>query len=200
MTTAREHAVRLAVLKAIKERVEEVFTQAKADAFHAFTPGDRVNAATAGDAPAMLGVVTLTKGRAGGLRVTDERAFTAWVREVRPSAIVESVRKSDQDSILKNALVTFRETGELPPGVDEAPDGDPYFSVRPEYATVAQLDWRPYVGALDAPQRAIEPSPCPSPGWRSPIDNTHTHVCTQDAGHGLNHQCECGARWTTREA
>lgn len=202
MATPREHAVRLSVLKAISERVEEVFKAAKAEALPLFAPGDRITATIDGTLdtdPVVVGSVTLTKGRSGGLRVSDQRAFLDWVREVRPSAIVESVRKSDQDSILKEAL----QTGELPPGVDLAADTSPYLTVRPDYAAVARLDWRPFVGALDAPQAVgeVEAEPvqadaaCASPGWRSTTDNSHHHACKSPAGHGPQHECECGARW-----
>ena len=134
---AREHAIRLVVLKAIKERVAQVDKDAKLDAFSQFGPGDRIVAYVGGQP---IGTVAVTKGRSSW-KVTNPAAFLAWCKANRPSAIVESVRASDQTAILK-AIET---TGEVPAGV-EMDEGEPYFTVRPDYDAVMALDWRPFIG------------------------------------------------------
>lgn len=134
---AREHAIRLVVLKAIKERVMQVDKDAKLDAAAEFAPGDRVVAYVDGKP---IGSVTVAHGRKGWA-VANPAAFLAWCKEHRPTAVVEAVRKSDQDAILK----AIAATGEVPDGVVET-EGEPYFTVKPDYHAVQQLDWRPFVG------------------------------------------------------
>lgn len=99
----------------------------------------------------VLGTVTLTDGKTGA-RVTDEAAFTAWVRKHRPDEIVETVRPSYQKAVLaeaKDAGAPVTRDGELIPGV-EIVHGDPYPSVRAvdgamdavrDAWSTGQLDW-----------------------------------------------------------
>lgn len=97
--------------------------------------------------------ISISAGKAAKLEVVDERAFTDWVREFRPGAIVtvESVRDSDRDQILKVFTETFEETGELPPGVMLGNPGEPYVMVKQSKAQAQAVveAWR--AGALALP-------------------------------------------------
>lgn len=141
---AREHATRLSILKAIRERIESVDSDARLDAKSAFVPGDRVTAAL--EDGTVVGSVTMTKPRKG-FKVTNPSAFQEWVEVNRPDAIVRSVRESDKRAILA-AIPT---TGEIPDGVTEY-EGTPTLSVRPDYDAIATLDWRPYLAAAATPE------------------------------------------------
>lgn len=136
---AGQYAVRMVVLRALEKKVEAAIKATKAAARSAYTPGDRKVAELDG---VILGSVTLSKGRGGGFKVTDERKFLAWCKQHRPSAIVESVRSSDQESLLE----AIENGGPVPDGVEEVDGGSPYFTVTPIDKAVAQIDWRPYVG------------------------------------------------------
>jgi hypothetical protein len=139
--SAAQYAARLVVLKALEKRVTSLQKATKTAARSAFVAGDRKIAEHEG---VRLGSVTLTKGRGGGFKVTDPRAFVAWCKVHRPTAVVvtESVRESDELSLLQ----AIEKGGPVPDGVEEVPGGDPYFTVTPDDAAVAQIDWRPYVG------------------------------------------------------
>lgn len=139
---ARQHAIRLAVLKAIRERIDSVDAVARDEAKEAFVAGDRVTAAL--DDGTVVGSVTMTNPRRGW-KVADPISFLAWVIENRPSAVVQSVRESDRRAI----LAAIDKTGELPDGVVEY-EGTPTLSVRPDYDAIAELDWRPYLSAAEA--------------------------------------------------
>lgn len=154
MSDAREHAVRLAVIKAVSDRVKGVDTEARREAKSAILPGDRITASLPDGT--VIGSVTRSKETKGSeWRVTDAKAFKEWVRKHRPTAIVmtEVVRSSDEASILKS----IEDTGLVPDGVEAVPTTTGgVISVRPDYDAVAQLDWRPFVGQ---PTQQIEGDP-----------------------------------------
>ena len=62
----------------------------------------------------------------GSPAVIDDRAFLAWVKKHRPSAVIETVRDSDRKDILAQCATT----GELPDGVGWSDPKDPYIVVR----------------------------------------------------------------------
>ena len=138
--SAGEYATRLAVLKVMEKRVKALQTATKAAARATFLPGDRKIAEHDG---VRLGSVTLTKGRAGGFKVTDPKAFLAWCKVHRPTAVVitASVRESDEQSLLEG----ITKGGPVPDGVTETDPGQPYFTVTADDEAVAGIDWRPYV-------------------------------------------------------
>lgn len=138
---ARQHAVRLVILKAVKSWVDAVMLDAKEEALlDDFVAGDRVTAALPDGT--VLGKVTLANGRSS-FKVVDERAFKLWMYEHHPDSIIDVVRESDKKAVLK----AIEGGGEVPDGVEET-SGNPYFIVLPEEAAVAGIDWRPYVQGL----------------------------------------------------
>jgi len=211
---AREHAVRLSVLKAISEEVKRVDGVARGDAKDAFTPGDRITAALPDGT--VVGSVTRTKATPAttAFRVVNAQQFLAWCKANIPTAIVESVRSSDQEAILAG----IPKTGVVPDGVDEVEvaAGGGVLQVRPDYEVIKTLDWRPFLGdqvavpAVESPPvitktwRALdtEPGYCGvQTVWHGPgSDREHTHLCTKEE-HRPNerHTCACGASWLTKE-
>lgn len=151
MTTAREHAVRLSVIGAVKKYVGQLETEAKAEAAEAFGPGDRITAMT--EDGTVVGTVSMTKGSPAGWVVTNRKAFLEWVRKTRPSAIVveESVRESDERHILSQ----IEETGLVPDGVDVSLPTKGNLSVRPDHDVVRGLDWRRYLELGAAPATPV---------------------------------------------
>src|SRR5690348_16486127 len=106
--SARQRAVELAALKAVKDRLTALDAETKAALMDGdLDPGDR-KAARLPDGTE-VGTVSVSVGRAAKLKVVDERAFLAWVKVNRPSAIVEAVRSSDQEDLLAKA----EKSGEL---------------------------------------------------------------------------------------
>lgn len=143
-TTANK-LVTLAVLKKIVERLTaEVKASADLD------PGDRKSAKAGKQS---IGYVLLTDPKEA-FRVTDGRAFRAWVKEHRPDEIVtiESVNSAFEKAILERGC---DEAGESIPGV-ELVAGAPVMQVRPtadaEAAIRAELTQTglDFVGVLDA--------------------------------------------------
>ncbi len=94
-----------------------------------------------GDDDADLGTVAVTAGRRGA-KVTDERAFLAWVLERHPGEIVQVVRESFTRAVLDRATAAGDPvdpaTGEVIPGVEIAA-GDPYLTVRPAAEAKARM-------------------------------------------------------------
>ena len=130
--SARELALRLAVHKALTDRLKAARGQLDEEARRELEPGDRVTVKL--PSGERVGSVTLAQGRATA-RVVDERAFIAWVAEHYPHELVQAVRESFKRTVLDMVrheggwLDTT--TGELVevPGV-EVTVGDPYPTVR----------------------------------------------------------------------
>lgn len=143
--SARQSVIVLAALKALKDHLAGLDKEEKKALLEELDPGDRKNAVIPGTKTS-IGTVSVSQ-REGGWEVVDERAFLGWVKKNRPSGVVESVRESDQKSI----LTSIDETGEVPDGVMQGDDGDPYVTVR---QTPAQREalieaWR--TGAIELP-------------------------------------------------
>lgn len=149
--SAREVALRLAALKAVKDALTKEEGSSKGALMDDLDPGDRKQAAL----PDGTKVATVSVSqREAAFKVTDERAFLAWVKEHRPTAIVEAVRESDQKSILEGIATS----GEMPDGVELGEPGAPYVSVRQsaEQAEALVAAWRrgevalPNLGAIES--------------------------------------------------
>jgi hypothetical protein len=83
-----------------------------------------------------LGAVSITAGRVQA-KVTDPKAFAAWVAERYPSELVHLVREAFTRKVLDAAVGAGEPvdmaTGEVVPGV-EVSVGEPYLTVRPTTA------------------------------------------------------------------
>ena len=123
MTTAREAALTAAAVKALQDGIRDARAVADAAVMAALDPGDRKNAVLPDGTK--VGTVSVSNQGEPVWRVTDPDAFLRWVKEHRPTAIVEAVRSSDQKSILD----AIPDTGELPDGVDLVDGKAPYVSV-----------------------------------------------------------------------
>ena len=134
--STQDLALRLATLKALSSAIDAEWETAKSDLLAEHGRGT-VYAALDG---VEVGTASVTKGRAGTWHVSDDRAFLAWVKTHRPSAIIEAVRASDQADILKR----ITSTGEIPDGVEQGQDGSPYVSVKqtPEQTRAVVQAWR----------------------------------------------------------
>jgi hypothetical protein len=112
--TLGDVALDLAAVKAVKEHVTALWENLRAEAAPLLEPGDR-KAAKLPDGSTGASIVKTDPKPTTVWRVTDDRAFLAWVKEHRPTAIVEVVRSSDITSIL-GAIPT---DGVVPDGVEE---------------------------------------------------------------------------------
>lgn len=122
----REIGQRLALLKALNDATKTAIERTK----HEF--GEEVGWARLSGLAARLpdesegATLSVVVSEEGSPVVTDDRAFLAWVKRNRPTAIVETVRDSDRKDILAKCV----ETGELPDGVGISDPKDPYVMVR----------------------------------------------------------------------
>lgn len=146
----RSVALRLAAISAVKKHLTAVDNQAKDELMGHLDPGDRKGAVLPDGTE--IGTVYVTKAGGPEVKVVDERAFLAWVKENRPTGIVEYVRDSDRKSILEGALTS----GELPDGTEVGDGKASYVGVRqtePQRQAVVDA-WRS--GALALPSIAGE--------------------------------------------
>lgn len=149
--SAREAALRLAALKALKDRVDDAYTSARKAALAAMDPGDRKSAVL--DDGTDIGTVSVTKPKLRAA-VVDERAFLAWVKAEAPGEIVESVRETYRRHILgrveRYGNVVDTETGEiLADGVELRPS-EPYATCRQSDAQAAAVAAAYAAGGLEA--------------------------------------------------
>lgn len=134
MTSAKEAALRAAVLKALSKKVGAAEKAAKSIVQEELDPGDRKGAVL--DDGTDIGTVSYTKGTAAKPLVADEREFTEWVLDHAPTEVIQTVRPAYRDSLLKrlqaaddNELVDPA-TGEIVPGVLQGSGGAPYVMVK----------------------------------------------------------------------
>lgn len=120
----RQVALKLAAIAAVKKHLTGVDNDAKADLMEHLDAGDRKTAVLPDGTS--IGTVSVSKPGDPQVVVTDSRKFLAWVKEHRPTAIIEAVRESDQKSILEAALTD----GEVPDGCDLTDGKASYVSVR----------------------------------------------------------------------
>ncbi len=124
--------MRLAVLRALKNRVKEVEAEISADLLSTMDEGD-AKAASLTDGT-RLGKVSVGRGRTS-VAIVNETEFVSWVRKNYPDEITESVRESFRSKVLDSAkrhhLPVDETTGEIIPGVDLRV-GNPFLSFRGE--------------------------------------------------------------------
>jgi hypothetical protein len=111
--TLGDVALDLAAVKAVKEHVEALWAGLRDEAAALLEPGDK-KAAKLPDGTTAASVLMTDPKESSGWQVVDESAFLAWVKEHRPTAVIEQVRVSDRRSILDGIATS----GELPDGVD----------------------------------------------------------------------------------
>lgn len=139
----REIATRLVIQKTVIDLLREANDIERAGAQTEFDEPGVSEPAKVGDT--RIGTVLVGKGRETW-KVTDPRAFLAWVTDTRPDELVQSVRESFTAAVLasckKEGGWIDTDTGEIsvPPGVARS-TGDPILTVKPnEDARAAVLD------------------------------------------------------------
>lgn len=141
--SVNEVAVELSLIKAMKDSLAVAEKNAKAELQEAVARGTAyATVPQLGE----VGTVVVTADSQGTWQVVDEGAFVAWVKEHRPSAIIESVRESDKKSILAD----IEKAGVLPDGVDLGEGRAGYVTVKQtplQRATLVQA-YRDDVGWL----------------------------------------------------
>lgn len=128
----RDRLLRLAAIKAVKDYVSALEVTEKAGLMEEV--GGRMGA-TAAVLPSgeEAATISISKGRKAAFFVADPKAFLEYVREVRPQAIVETVRESDLKDLLSEAKQeAYLEAsgGEPMPGVMLGDPGSPYVAVK----------------------------------------------------------------------
>lgn len=132
--TAHETALKILLLKVIRDRLGKAKEAADKELLAAWKPGDRNTGSTTGGAE--IGTVTLAHG-ATKSKVTDEKAFFEWVLENHPEEI-EQVLVTRVDPGFTARLLSFVRqtgkcvnpaTGEPVPGI-AVEHGDPYPTTR----------------------------------------------------------------------
>jgi hypothetical protein len=152
--TMGDIALELAGVKAIKEHLTTLWENLRDEAGSHLEPGDK-KAAKLPDGSTGASILKTDPKPSTSWKVTDETAFLAWVKEHRPTAIVEQVRSSDTTSILAGIATS----GEVPDGVEEVTThGRPTVSVTQTPAQrQAVIDaWRTGVIVLPDPVKEIE--------------------------------------------
>lgn len=138
-TTAygREEALaRAAVAQWLTKESKAAMTDAKKSLLEHMGPGDRVHARIGG---LDVGTVSVTDPKPREvLEITDEKAFTAWVKANHPDVIVETVAPWFAATANLTALIAH--TGEMPDGVEITDRvGSPTVQVRLSEGQVANL-------------------------------------------------------------
>jgi hypothetical protein len=132
--TAHETALKILVLRVLRERLNEAKAAAAEEIVGAWKPGDRNTGSLAGGPE--IGTVTLAKGKATS-KVTDDRAFLEWVLENHPEEI-EQVQITRVDPGFQERLLNFARqtgdcvnpaTGQPVPGI-AVEQGEPYATTK----------------------------------------------------------------------
>ena len=139
-TTAygREEALaRAAVAQWLAKESKTAMTDAKASILGHMGPGDRVHARIGS---LDVGTVSVTDPQPREvLKITDERAFTAWVKANHPDAITKTV--APWFSATANLTALIAHTGEMPDGVEITERvGSPMVQVRLSEGQIANLE------------------------------------------------------------
>lgn len=152
--TMGQIAQELAVVKAVQDTMAAVWTGLRAEAGEHLEAGDK-KAAKLPDGGTGASILKTDPKASTSWKVTDDAAFLAWVKEHRPTAIVEQVRSSDTTSILSG----IADSGEVPDGVEEVTTrGRPTITVTQTPAQrAAVIDaWRQGAIVLPDAMEAIE--------------------------------------------
>lgn len=123
MRPVNEITTDLALFAMLKKYVARLESAAKAELMSQLRRGTAYASLASGEEVATCVVVAES---AGGVAVQDEAAFLEWVKANRPTAVVETVRSSDKEDILAEAL----RTGVLPDGVGPADSRAGYVQVK----------------------------------------------------------------------
>jgi hypothetical protein len=139
-TTAygREEALaRAAVAQWLAKESKTAMTDAKKALLDHMGPGDRVHARIGS---LDVGTVSVTDPQPREvLKITDEKAFTAWVKANHPDVIVETV--APWFSATANLTALIAHTGEMPDGVEITERvGSPTVQVRLSEGQIANLE------------------------------------------------------------
>lgn len=156
----RDRLIRLAAFKLLGDEVAAAVAREKAGLMDEV--GGRMGATAATIEGREVGTVSIAQGRpeqgsVNGWIVTNRRAWIEFVREYRPSAIIEDVRASDEKDLLNHVeQITEEREGDLPPGISPALRGDDYVMVKqsPEQRANAIHAWRE--GLLSLPDMAAQ--------------------------------------------
>jgi hypothetical protein len=168
MSDAREAAIRVAALKALKDRVVDAYNQARVDAAGALTPGDRLHAALPGGSD--IGTVSCSPAKTTA-KVTDPASLLEWVKVNAPDEVenVPRVRDSYLGVLLArcenvDGAAMHAKTGELLPGV-RFETGEPYTRVtqtEEQLKTFTMALWAgelaDFLPATVGPPPALEPA------------------------------------------
>lgn len=139
----RDQAIRLAVLRALKDRIKQADNDTLATFADDMDSGDS-KAATLDDGTP-LGKVYKSKGKTTPT-VTDEAALLAWVRANHPDEIEETIRPAYRTALLETAKrygePVDETSGEIVPGI-ELRHGEPYVGFRGEkgYGETVAARW-----------------------------------------------------------
>jgi hypothetical protein len=132
MTNAIQAAIRVAALKALRDKVSDAYNQARADAVAALSPGDRLHAALPDGSD--IGTVSVGGGKTTA-KVTNPLDLLEWVKVNAPDEVetVARVRESYVGALLArcenvDGAAMHAKTGELLPGV-RFETGEPYARV-----------------------------------------------------------------------
>jgi hypothetical protein len=132
MGDAREAVIRVAALKALRDKVSDAYNTARDAALDALHPGDRLRAELPDGSN--IGTVTIVDGRTTA-KVTNPAALLEWVRVNAPDEVetVARVRESYVGALLArcenvDGQAMHAKTGELLPGV-RFETSDPYTRV-----------------------------------------------------------------------
>jgi hypothetical protein len=128
-------ALRAGVFHVVEREAKAAKEAAKAELSGLLMAGDTV-AGRVGDE--ILCKASWSKGSARVV-VTDEKAFTAWVKEKHPTEIVEKVNEAYVKSLKQIDGVLVDAAGEIAPGI-EVKVGDPSLSVRAEKGALELVD------------------------------------------------------------
>lgn len=151
-TNTNDILLRLAAIKAVKDSLTGLETEAKAELLGTVRGRMGATTATLDSDEAEAATVTISLGAQPHPYVADQQAFLQWCKANRPHAIVEAVRATDQAAI----LAAIPDTGEWPDGVAMSQAGSRSVTVRQTAAQrTATVDaWRR--GELPLPNLQLE--------------------------------------------
>ena len=147
MSDLKALAVRVAVLKALVDKVTAVDQAARVDLLTAMLDSGAEKATAELPDGTKVSSVSLCGGDKATARVVDDAAFFAWVKANRPDEIEEKVRASYRKAVLDD----LAKTGEEVPGV-ELGTSTPYVSNRFKTGGKAAIEQAWAQGALTLPE------------------------------------------------
>lgn len=159
MTDMKTALTTAAIAKLILSRAQTALNQAKTDLDSFLDPGDRKRVIPPGATRTADCATISYSDPEPSWRVTDEAAFTTWMKTNRPQSIIETVRTSDRDALLKD-IDTGHLNGEIPDGVDLIP-GRPVMAITQSQDQAANLIAALDAGLIDLPTGILPTEPTP---------------------------------------